>query len=438
MSSKHVFKGAIADEGPWACIGTASPLPDPENEISGSWLPFRFDGGQLADQPGDPELIGISGMAGNYGGFADEIDSLPAAGGGPKQFMFRKGTLTVGLHPMSVPDEAEDARFPSLRATPAGRLLSTMFGVRSALATRTVAVTSHDGDGVFTAAATPGDLFIGQILGRDIGGRREASLVTGIAGAVVTHAPHGPVMVADEVLHLAQVWEGNAFRDPGPSVAFKLDHIKGRDYVLGCRATQLAISLNTRRRAKFDFTVGAPIIFTDRTSGAVTGGTNVADVIREPKDRQHATFAATKPRVGPNAFAIDDDATLPLTVAGELLAVDELAMNITVEQGVRGTFDGLGLGDSRPDNCTFEGTIHLSQLPTTVALDALASARDNYHLFVLPMGPTGAHGGALAFYATITSDLAKLDRAKSNQRVALKFRSVSGPAGVMPIRIGLY
>lgn len=435
MSSKYVFKGAIADEAVWACIGAVSPLPDPENEIDGDWLPFRFDGGQLSDQPGDPELLSLTHMAGDFGGFADEIDSLPGAGG--KDFLFRTGTLTFGLHPMSVPDETEDARFPSLRATPVGQLLSTMFGVRPAVTTRTLEVTSHDDNGVFTAASTPDDLFVGQILGRDVGGRREASLVTGINAGEVTHAPHGPAMNAEEQLLLAQVWEATAFRAPGPSVAFKLDHIGGRDYCVGCRATQLAISLN-RRRAKFDFTVNAPIIYTDRAAAAVVAGTNVADAIREPGGYRHPTFAATRPRVGPNAFAIDSDAVLPLTVAGEVLAIDELAMTITVEQGVRGDFDGLGVGDSRPDNCTFEGTLHLSQLPSTVALDALASSRNNYHLFLLPMGPTGQHGGALAFYATITSDLSKLDRAKSYQRVALKFRSVSGPTGVVPIRIGFF
>lgn len=438
MKSKHIFRVAIAGESSYACIGATSPLPDVVNNIDAAWLPMRFDGGQLSDQPGDPALLGTVGMSGDFGGFADEIDSLPLTGQ-TKQFLFRTGTFTVGLHPFSVPDFAEDAaRFPSLLRTPTGRLLSSFLAPRGALATRTLTVGSHDGDGVFTSAddPLPADVFVGQMLGRDIGGRREASVVTGINTLAVTHAPHGPAMVPDEVLRLAQVWEGTGHRDVGPSVAFKLDHLTGRDYAVGCRVSSMAISL-ARRRAAFGFTVDAPIIFTDRDAADVLSGANVRDIIREPGARQHLTFAGTKPRVGPNAWSIDADATIPMTVAGELLAIDELAMTVTAELGVRGTFDGVGEGDRETDSLTYDATIHLSQPPSALALDALADARSNYHLFVLPMGPTGAHGGCLAFYGTITSDLRKLDRAKSYQRVALKVRSVSGPVEV-PFRLGLF
>lgn len=435
-ASKHILKAAIAGEDAWGCIGTASPLPDPENQIDEEWLPFRFDSAQLNDQQGDPALVAMEGMAPDYGGFAPEIDTLPKTG--TKGFMVRPGKLAISGYPMSVPDFSEDAsRYPSLLRTPMGRLLSSFMAPRAALSTRTLTVASHDSDAVFTVGAGAADLFIGQFIGRDIGGRREASVVTDVDDTAVTHAPHGPALVAGESVRLAQVWEGTAHRSVGSSLAFKLDYLKGRDYALGCRAESLQISVSrTERRPKFAFTVDAPLIYTDRTHADALSGANVRDIIREPGGREHPTFAGTKPRMGANAYAIDADAILPLKVAGELLAIDEFSINITAELGLRGTFDGLGMGDRLPDNYTWEATIQLSALPS-LALDVLADARDNYHLFVLPMGPTGAHGGAISFYGTVVSDLSKLDRAQSYQRVALKLRSASGP-GEAPIRLGLF
>ena len=89
-ASKHILKAAIAGEDAWGCIGTASPLPDPENQIDEEWLPFRFDSAQLNDQQGDPALVAMEGMAPDYGGFAPEIDTLPKTG--TKGFMVRPGT----------------------------------------------------------------------------------------------------------------------------------------------------------------------------------------------------------------------------------------------------------------------------------------------------------------------------------------------------------
>lgn len=429
--TKAIFRAAIGAETTYACVGSSSPLPDPSTQVE-SWLPFLFDGGQFNDQAGDPELLGIQHMAGDFGGFPDEIDSLPDD---TALFLYRTGTANLTVFPFSIPDFEESELFPSQLATPAGLILGSSMAVRPALTDRTVTVNTS-GAGTIDLTTDSDDVFEGQILGRDINGRREISLATAVDGVAIEHAGWGSAPAGASALRVGQLFEATAHRALGPSIAIRNDYKGGRDFLLGGRAQSLTIGTN-KRVVSLASVISFPVIYSDTADDDVVSGANVRDTIREPNLRRHATIAATRPRVVPRIHRIDDD-PIAVNVGGELLELDEFNLQVTFELGVRGNTDGLGPGDREVDGVSFTGTLFLSSRPSTLALDVLNDARRNYHLFNIPWGPVGAHGGGVSFYATVVNDMRKLDRGKSFQRVAINVRSVSGPTNAVPLRISLF
>lgn len=440
MSGKSKFPRALAvapalyDNGGLTelpfLIGPDSPLPDisllekATTNMGDEWRRFRFDQAALTERAGElPRVEFEQSRALGFGRFAPIHDTLPAGDG--DDFMYWEGDIPVTVPLLSVP--TVDDEFADLTTTALARLLDSGASPVAAVTTRTVAVSGATDQTNFAVAAAPAGMVAEAAIALDEGGRRWATLVSNVSGGNITTLTQLGASGAQvgNTIRIGQTWRIGA-GNLGYQAVLRGDGAGWRDYAFG-RWSALRIAAS-RRMATFAFTMRCPIIFDSSSDADVGTGANVLETVVEPAGTQVGRFTGTKPVLGTEpSWAHDNSVTIPVEVAGEVLPIDEFNVSITNTLGKRGNFDGLGGGDFKVDDVEIEVSLMLSAPPSAGTISAIRDAATNYHPLMLPIGPTGAHGGLIAFPAlSLVNDPKKLDLAKEFSRTMLTFRAGPG------------
>lgn len=427
----------------YALIGANSPLPD-ISLLDDAWTPFMPQRGTV-QQIGDPVMLDSEYEAGDFFEHADEPDTL--VDGSDARQPYRAGPGTITLYPHSVPTFA--GSFASHFDLAFVKLLASGCLVRDPIATRTLTATGSNDDNEWTCASVPGDMHVGQVVTRTVGGRRYGSMVSGLAAGTVRQlVPLGTAIAVDDVMQICQTFD---FGKPtsslslGDSVVVRMDGAGIRDYCYGGRWSELNFTMN-KRTVQAAFNMSFDLIIDDSGNASVTAGTNTDAIPYEPAGARIFTWAGTRPHLGSTPSFDRQDPTIaaPVMVGSERLYVDEVTVKVTNTLGRRGDFDGLGPGPQEVDAVTVEISLMLSR--ETADLDALRArlweAHNNYLPLVLPMAPSGQHGGSWVVPAAVLkTDVRRFDFAKDFYRVPLVFglgpNIAEDSGGTAPLKLGL-
>ncbi len=430
------------DDPLYALIGADSPVPD-VSLLGDTWTPFMPARGAV-QQIGDPVMLETEHEAGDYYEPAAEPDTLDSSG---TPQIYRAGAGSISVMPHSVP--AFGGGWGSHLAIAFAKLLGSGSLVRDAITTRTLAATGSNDANEWTCAAVPADMHVGQVVTRTVGGRKHASMVSGLAEGVVRQLlPLGAALAEADVVELCQTFDFGKPRSDlelGPSVALRMDGAGWREYCFGGRWSELSVTMN-QRAVQADFAMNFDLIIDASGDAAVVAGTNTDAIPYEPPGRRILTWAGTRPQMssGSSFDRTDPTLTAPIMLGGERLYVDEVSIKITNTLGRRGDFDGLGPGPHEVDGMSAEISLLLSQeVDDLAALQRrLWDAYRNALALALPMGPVGQHGGGWVVpAATLKTDVRRFDFGKDFYRIPLMFGL--GPnisedsGGTAPLKLGL-
>lgn len=390
-------------------------------ELGVALIPTRDTSGMaLGGEVGVVERA-VSGA--DFGRPADAIDA-------PDGLKLRRGTLDAVTPVYSNPSPA--APFDSLGHTPlAVALASGLVPTRAGTAyddtpTREYTVAGYNaGTHVVTVDDATG-ISPGHLCAWDIAGVRTLDLVVGVSSNTFT-VLLGPHVAdpTDELVRFGVQFDVTGHGTLGPSVVDVIDLVGSRQIGFGGRLSSVTfnyVGSNAEENAQVDAS------YTIRYAGIVQVAAVAADLVAQrltPSGRKIAETARARVRISDGYVQADDAATSPPVIATPLdLEVEAMTIQIDLGMEPHGkAAHALGVRDlhpSREPSATAELTVRVARSELT---DRIFDHRFNYHAFLIPLAPLGAHGCGFAFPAgVLTDDPRLIDSSKGYARYKLAIR----------------